>query len=128
MASVELRKREYGDLVVVGLCGELDAVNTDEFVASLSAVARSGRRIVVDLAGLGFIDCCAAAGLLRVRELAVRAGGDLSLAAAAGLVLQLLTLISAADLLPVYASVVAAVGATDDGGGRPVTLSGGPRV
>jgi anti-anti-sigma factor len=118
MASVELRNWECGDLVVVGLCGELDAVNTDQFVTSLSAVAGSGRRIVVDLAGLGFIDCCAVAGLLRVRELALRAGGDLSLAAAAGIVLQLLTLISAADVLPVDASVVAAVAATDDREGR----------
>jgi anti-sigma B factor antagonist len=127
MASVELRNWECGDLVVVGLCGELDAVNTDQFVTSLSAVAGSGRRIVVDLAGLGFIDCCAVAGLLRVRELALRAGGDLSLAAAAGIVLQLLTLISAADVLPVDASVVAAVAATDDREGA-VTLPGGPRV
>jgi anti-anti-sigma factor len=109
MASVELRNWECGDLVVVGLCGQLDAVNIDEFVASLSAVTGSGRRIVIDLAGLGFIDCGAVAGLRRVRELALRAGGDLSLAAAAGIVLRLLTLISAADLVPVYASVAVAV-------------------
>jgi len=67
----------------------------------------------------------AVAGLRRVRELALRAGGDLSLAAAAGIVLRLLTLISAADLVPVYASVAVAVAAADDGA---VTVSGGPRV
>jgi hypothetical protein len=39
--------------------------------------------------------------------------------------LRLLTLISAADLVPVYASVAVAVAAADDGA---VTVSGGPRV
>jgi anti-sigma B factor antagonist len=114
MAGLELRSRECGGHVVVGLRGELDAVNADGFAASLAAVAVSGRRVVVDLAELGFIDCRAASGLLRTRRLALGAGGDLSLAAAAGIVLRLLTIISAADLLPVYASVVAAVAAADD--------------
>lgn len=40
-------------------------------------------------------------------------------------VLRLLTLISATDLVPVYASVAVAVAAADDGA---VTVSGGPRV
>ena len=47
-------------------------------------LGRGDARIIVDLAALEFIDCCALGALGRVRAQARQAGGDLLLAARCG--------------------------------------------
>jgi anti-anti-sigma factor len=58
---------EYGRGQVVTLSGELDAVEACAVGAALAAAAASNPRVVVDLTGLEFIDCCALGMLARVR-------------------------------------------------------------
>jgi anti-sigma B factor antagonist len=104
-----LSTREYGGHVVVALYGELDVVDAESVMAVLAAVVARDPRIIVDLAALEFIDCCALGGLGRVRAQARQAGGDLLLAAPRGPVRRILALTGLIDVFSVHASVADAV-------------------
>ena len=68
-------------------------------------VAAREPEIIVDLAGLEFIDSSGVAALARGRKLARHAGGDLLLAAPRQPVLRVLAVIRLVDDFSVYASV-----------------------
>jgi anti-sigma B factor antagonist len=110
MSSVTMTTRECDGHVVVVLCGELDVVDAADIAAALAIVAASAAEIIVDLAGLGFIDSSGVAALARGRKLSRHAGGDLLLAAPRREVLRVLTLTRLIDVFPVHASVEEAAG------------------
>jgi anti-sigma B factor antagonist len=124
MFSVDLSTSEYGGHVVVALRGELDIAGA---AAALAAVAARKPEIVVDLAGLEFIDSSGVAALPRGRQHARHAGGDLLLAAPRQQVLRVLTLTRLIDVFPVHASVPEA--ASSAGRLRPAAapVAGRPR-
>ena len=105
MFSVDLSTREGDGHVVVVLGGDLDIVDAVGVAAALAVVAARAPEIIVDLAGLEFIDSSGVAALARGRKLARHAGGDLLLAAPQHQVLRVLTLTRLIDVFPVYASV-----------------------
>ena len=125
MCRVDLISGEGDSPVVVGLRGELDVTVAVRTVAQLSVVAARDRDIIVDLAGLEFIDSSGLAALVRVRGQARHAGGDLVLAAPQRQVLRLLTLTRLVDVFSVHASVDEA--ASDAGRSRrPAATASGP--
>jgi anti-sigma B factor antagonist len=105
MFSVDLSSRECGGHVVVALCGELDLVDAADVAAALGTVAAREPKIIVDLAGLEFIDSSGVAALARGRGHARHAGGDLLLAAPRERVVRVLAITRLADGLAVHASV-----------------------
>ncbi len=105
MLSLDLSTSECRGRVVVALRGELDVADAATVGAALAAVAAREREIIVDLAGLGFIDCSGVAALVRARKHARDGGGDLLLAAATQQVLRVLTLTRLIDVFSVHASV-----------------------
>ena len=105
MVTAGLSTREYGGYVVAALHGELDVVDAASVMAALTAAAAGNPRIIIDLAALEYIDCCALAALGRVRAQARQAGGDLLLAAPRGPVRRLLTLTGLIGVFSVHASV-----------------------
>jgi len=105
MFSVDLSTRECDGHVVVALGGELDLVDAADVAAALVTVAAREPEIIVDLAGLEFIDSSGVAALARGRKLARHAGGDLLLAAPRQPVLRVLAVIRMVDDFSVYASV-----------------------
>ena len=119
MAAARLSTREYGGHVVVALDGELDVTGAGSVMAVLAAAVARDPRIIVDLAALEFIDCCALGVLGQVRAQARQAGGDLLLAAPRGLVRRILALTGLIDVFSVYASVEDAVRIA-----RPVVTAG----
>ncbi len=130
MFSVDLSTSECGGHVVVTLRGELDISGAASVAAALAAVAARQPEIVVDLAGLEFIDSSGVAALARGRKHARHAGGDLLLAAPQHQVLRVLTLTRLIDVLPVHASVdegVTSAGlrwqAATPGAGHPVHVA-----
>jgi anti-sigma B factor antagonist len=110
MIRLDLSTRECDGRVVVALRGELDITDAVSAVAALAAAAAREPEIIVDLAGLAFIDCGGVAALARGRTQARHAGGDLRLAAAQRQVLRVLTLTRLIEVLPVHASVDEAAG------------------
>jgi anti-sigma B factor antagonist len=96
--------------VVVTLHGELDLVDATYVAAVLTAVANREPEIIMDLAGLKFIDARGVAALARGRKQARQAGGDLLLAAPQQGVSRVLAVTRVADAFSVYASVEGAAG------------------
>ena len=110
MVSVDLSTRECDGQVIVALRGVLDVADAVSVAAALTAVAARERDVIIDLAGLEFIDSSGVAALVRGRRQARHAGGELLLAAPQKQVLRVLTLTRLIDVFAVYASVAEAVG------------------
>jgi anti-anti-sigma factor len=81
MAGVDLSTRDCGGQVVVALRGQLDMAEAAGVAAALAAVAAREPEIIVDLAGLEFINSSDLAALVRGRNLARQGGSELLLAA-----------------------------------------------
>jgi anti-sigma B factor antagonist len=110
MVSTDLSTVEYDGHAIVALCGELDVTDAAGVAAVLAGILAGRPNIIIDLAGLEFIDCGGLRALAGVREQARRAGGDLLLAAPQRLVLRVLALTGLADVASVCASVEQAKG------------------
>jgi anti-sigma B factor antagonist len=108
MISVDLSTRERDGQVIVALRGVLDVADAVSVAAALTAVAARQRDIIIDLAGLEFIDSSGVAALVRGRRQARYAGGELLLAAPQQQVLRVLTLTRLIDVFPIHASVAEA--------------------
>ncbi len=122
MISVGLSTRECDDHVVVALRGEVDIADA----VSVAAVAAREPQIIVDLAGLEFIDSSGVAALARGRKQARHAGGDLRLAAAQRQVLRVLTLTRLIEVFPVHASVDEAAGSAGRSWPAAAPVAGSP--
>jgi anti-anti-sigma factor len=105
VALVNVSTRESDGQVVVVLRGVLDVVDAVGVAAALAAVATRERAIIVDLAGLAFMDSSGVAALVHGRKQARVAGGELLLAAPQPQVLRLLTLTRLIDVFRVCTSV-----------------------
>jgi anti-sigma B factor antagonist len=109
VVSMNLSTRE-GDGKAVRCEGKLEVADAASVAAALAAVAARAPEIIVDLAGLEFIDSSGMAALVLARVQARRAGGDLLLAAPHDQVLRVLAVIRLADVFCVHASVEEAAG------------------
>jgi anti-sigma B factor antagonist len=135
MFSTDLSTRSYAGCAVVALRGELDLADAAVVAAELTAVAARGPGlIVVDLAGLEFIDSCGVAALAHGRGQTRQAGGDLILAAPQPQVMRVLAVLRLPEALSVYATVEEAAGqaARSQAGATPLTprprvIAGGDR-
>ena len=82
MFNVELSVGDFGGHAVVALRGEFDVADVPAVESHLIAVvAACGPLVIVDMAGLAFIDCCGLGVLVRVQKWIRASGGDMSLAA-----------------------------------------------
>ena len=120
MVSVDLSARDGDGHVVVVLRGELDMADAAGVAAALAVVVAREPEIIVDLAGLEFIDSSGVAALARGRKLARDAGGDLLLAAPQCQVLRVLGLTRLIDVFAVHVSVAEA--ARSAGRSRPAAV------
>lgn len=118
MLSVDLTISDYGGQVVVALRGELDVMDAEAVAAALTAAADRANVVVVDLAGLTFIDASGIAALVRARRHARHRGGALVLAAPQRQVRRVLALTQQAAAFSLHADVAEAIGSM--GGFVPV--------
>jgi len=110
MFNVDLSVSDFDGYAVVALCGELDLCDTSDVASHLiAAVAAYGPSIIVDLAGLKFIDSCGLGVLVRVLKQTRESEGDLSLAAPQQQVRRVLEITGLIDVFSVYPSVKQAV-------------------
>jgi anti-sigma B factor antagonist len=110
MFSAELSSRECDGQALVALRGELDVLEAASVAAALVAVVARAPEIIIDLAGLEFIDSSGAAALVLARKEARHAGGDVLLVAPQEQVLQFLNVTGLIDAFPVLASAEQAAG------------------
>jgi anti-sigma B factor antagonist len=104
MFNVRMSTREYGGYVAIALRGELDVANAADVEAGLMAAVSRESLIIVDLAGLRFIDASGVAALLRARAHARNAGGDLRLCAPRDQARRILGIIRPVDAFALHAS------------------------
>jgi anti-sigma B factor antagonist len=116
--SVDLTISDYGGRVVAALRGELDVMDAEAVAAALTAAADRGNVIVVDLAGLTFIDASGLAALVRAGRHARHMGGDLVLTAPQRQVRRVLALTRQAGAFSLHSDVAEATGGL--GGSVPV--------
>jgi anti-sigma B factor antagonist len=80
--ELSMSARHRDRLSLVRLTGELDLVTARLLEEFLADVLRSGSaRLVVDLAGVTFMDCTGLGVMLRARDASVSRGGGLRLVA-----------------------------------------------
>jgi anti-sigma B factor antagonist len=111
MLSVDLTTSDCGR-VVVALRGELDVMDAEAVAVVLTAAADRGNVVVVDLAGLTFIDASGMAALVRARQHACHMGRALVLAAPQRQVRRVLALTGQAGAFSVHADVAEVIGST----------------
>ena len=111
MFNVSLVVRECSGCVVIGLHGELDIADAADVAAALAAAAAGRTEIVVDLAGLMFIDCSGVRALARAR--ARHEGGVMLLAAPRRVVLRVLAMTGLIDVSDVCVTVEDAIDVAD---------------
>jgi anti-sigma B factor antagonist len=83
---------EHGETTLLVLRGELDIATSPQLREALVKVIGDGRRIVVDLEGLGFIDSVGLGILVSGLKRARSHGGELELVCANRVILQPLEL------------------------------------
>ena len=105
MFSADLSTRECDGRAFVVLRGELDIMDAASAAVALSAIATRERMIIVDLAGLTFLDASGMAALMLARKRARDAGGDLLLVPAQRQVLRVLAVAQLINVLSVHACV-----------------------
>jgi anti-anti-sigma factor len=87
---------------VLALRGELDVSTAAELSSELADVMSRERWVIVDLAGLSFMDCASVRVLAGARERMRLAGGDVLLAGARGGVARLLKLTGWGEVFSVF--------------------------
>ena len=110
MFNVALSVGDFDGYAGVALCGELDLFDTSDVTSHLVAtVTAYGPSVIVDLAGLTFIDSGGLGALVRVLRWTRESGGDLSLAAPQPQARRVLEITGLIDVFSVYPSVEQAV-------------------
>jgi anti-sigma B factor antagonist len=89
------------ECTVAYLRGELDAYSAICLTARLKPLAMAGRNIVVDSAGLSFVDTAGVSALVDLLRVATAAGGSLRLTKPPRLLRRLLTLAGINDVFAV---------------------------
>ncbi len=125
MLNVKMSTHGHFGCALLSLSGELDLADVPAVASHLtSAVTEFGPSLIVDMAGLEFIDCCGLRMLARVRRWVRQSGGDMYLAAPRQHVRMILSVTSLIDVFSVYPSVEEAASdqmtARSPGGSSPV--------
>ncbi|WP_327387593.1 STAS domain-containing protein [Streptomyces sp. NBC_01207] len=102
--------------VVLTLAGELDHDTAQPLRDALDGALAPGRRLLVDMADLGFCDSTGLNVLLNTRLAAQEAGAGLELAGLHGPVARMFRITGADGVFPVHADVTEAL-RTPQGGG-----------
>ena len=96
---------EQGGIAVVQSYGELDIATVPQLEAVLIPAVDQGGRVILEGAGLSFIDSTGVSLLLKVHRNAIDALGRLDIVLTAEAVIRVLTLAGLMDILNVHASL-----------------------
>ncbi|TYB57023.1 STAS domain-containing protein [Nonomuraea sp. PA05] len=109
MTPLSLDRRPFTAGVLISVAGEMDATNADQLEVYVGRMGQPGRPLVLDLAGLTFMDSTGLHVLLRVLSAVREQGGTLHLAAVTDLPARLLQITGVWDALDIHPTADAAV-------------------
>jgi anti-sigma B factor antagonist len=112
-----LSSRRHGEVVVVAIRGELDAVTSREFDEYLTAARQQSDRVILDLAAVDFMDTSSLAVIVGHWKKLTARDGTLALAGARYRYTKTLWITGLADRLPRYDTLEQAIAALADGNG-----------
>jgi anti-anti-sigma factor len=107
--SVSLEGTEAKPYVLLTLAGEADTNTRDHLRQVLLAQAVAGRRLVVDMSRVSFMDSSCTQVLLGATRMLTRQGGTLGLVAPQRVVARMLRLAGVDKLIPVHGSMAEAL-------------------
>jgi anti-sigma B factor antagonist len=99
MVQFEAKTSAEAGQIVVSLAGECDLAVRDELSSALLAAVGAADVVVVDVAGLRFLDSSGVHGLVMAHHAAQQRGARLSVINAGGVVAQVLDITGVGDLL-----------------------------
>jgi anti-sigma B factor antagonist len=109
MGDLTLMRHRLRGVTVITIGGELDLVTADELESFVRWAHRPGDQVVLDLTGVGFLDCSGLRALLRVHHEVSRNGGVCRLAAPQPIAGRILKITGVDRCVPVHASRAEAV-------------------
>lgn len=107
--------REHDGAVCLAVDGELDLASVASFLGYLQRAGNGGRDVVVDLQKLRYIDSSGINALLRARERCARTGQRIALADVPARIRRILDIVAAAEVIPMFPTVDAALAGVRDG-------------
>jgi len=110
-----LSSRRHGEVVVVAIRGELDAVTSREFDEYLTTARQQSDRVVLDLSAVDFMDTSSLAVIVGHWKKLTARDGTLALAGARYRYTKTLWITGLADRLPRYDTLEQAIAALADG-------------
>ena len=110
-----LSSRRHGEVVVVAVRGELDAVTSREFDEYLTTARQQSDRVILDLAAVDFMDTSSLAVIVGHWKKLTARDGILALAGARYRYTKTLWITGLADRLPRYDTLEQAIAALADG-------------
>ena len=107
--TMEIRTRQYGDVIILAANGRLDADNAQDLVAAINKNVQAGNlRLVADLKGVDFASNDGIQLLVQAAHHIWHQGGDIRLASVQSQVKTILNLIMTDKKIKVYSNAVAA--------------------
>jgi anti-sigma B factor antagonist len=128
VAELRLESERRSGSVIVAVGGELDLVTSRQLDEHLTRARRQDRWIILDLAGVDFMDTSSLAVIVGHWKRLQAAGGMLALAGARYRHTKTLWITGLADRLPMYDTVDEAVAAVAGAGSRAETGEASPGV
>ena len=114
-----MSSRRHGQVVVVAVRGELDAVTSREFDEYLTSARQQSDRIILDLTAVDFMDTSSLAVIVGHWKKLTARDGTLALAGARYRYTKTLWITGLADKLTMYETVAEAVDAQAATAGQP---------
>jgi len=109
------RVEQVGDCAVVRAAGEIDARTVHAFHKVVAEAGSLASHVVIDLAGVTFVDSSGLGGLIVARNSARESGGSVSLVSPPPVVRRLLGSTRLHDVFAIYDSLDGAIAATAQG-------------
>ena len=104
---------EDGNIIVVALEGDVDLSSSPDARKVLLGCVRKGRPVIVDMAGVSYIDSSGVASLVEALQGARKAGSEFALAAVSEAALRVLRLARLDTVFTIHESREAALGEID---------------
>ena len=101
--------REEGGAVVASLSGDVDLESSPRARELLLGLVRGGRKVLVDLSGVGYIDSSGVASLIEAFQLARRGGTGFALVAPTPSALRVLELARLDRVFTIHATLADAL-------------------